>query len=76
MENFIKSNQILNNVIKNNVTESIKTSNNVWYIYKEDGMISVDADRYYNSYAFAADDAGALDTMNLVLDILNNNFDN
>jgi len=70
-----KATEIINNAL-NGETISFKSPANVWYVYKYDGMITVDADRYCNGYSFIADDCGANDAIYLVCDILNNNLSN
>ena len=76
MTKLSKATQIIKDVLINDETISFKSPANVWYVYKEDGMITVDADRYCNGYSFIADDCGANDAINLVSDILNNNLSN
>ena len=76
MTNSTKANQILNNVLNNNVTESIKTPANVFYIYLEDQYIFVDADRYSNGISFINDKDGQHFAKFYILDILRNNLSN
>ena len=76
MTNSIKANQILNNAINNNVLESFKTANNVFYVYIEDQYILVDADRYSNGASFMNDREGQKDAELYILDILRNNLPN
>ena len=76
MTNSTKANQILNNVINNDVTESIKTPANVFYIYVEDQYIFVDADRYSNGVSFMNDKEGQKYAEFHILDILRNNLSN
>ena len=76
MTNSTKANQILNNAINNNVLESFKTANNVFYVYIEDQYILVDADRYSNGASFMNDREGQKDAELYILDILRNNLPN
>ena len=76
MTNSTKANQILNNAINNNVLESFKTANNVFYVYIEDQYILVDADRYSNGVSFMNDREGQKDAELYILDILRNNLPN
>mgnify|MGYP001125676025 CR=1 FL=1 len=76
MTKLEQATEIINNVLNNDYTISFKSPANVWYVYKEDGMIAVDADWYYNGYRVIADDCGANDAIYLVCDILNNNLSN
>lgn len=74
MTKLEQATEMINDVLNSNDTVSFKSPANVWYVYQEDGMITVDADRYCNGYSFMADDCGANDAINLVSDILNNNL--
>ena len=76
MTNSTKANQILNNVINNDVTESIKTPANVFYIYAEDSHIVVEADKYCNGVSFINDKEGQKYAEFHILDILRNNLPN
>jgi len=76
MENLVKANQILNNVINNNLMESIKTAANVFYIYAEDSYIVVEADRYCNGISFMNDKEGYKAAKFHILNILRNNLSN
>jgi len=71
-----KATEIINKVLSNDETISFKSPANVWYVYKEDGMITIDADRYCNGYSFIADDCGATEAIYLVQNILQNNLSN
>ena len=74
MTNSTKANQILKNVVNNNVTESIKTPANVFYVYAEDSYIVVEADRYSNGASFMNDKEGQEYAEAHILDILRNNL--